>query len=145
MPEKSSPREVFERLLEGIAARDWDTLAELYAPDAVVDVAFAPPHGFRLEGRAALAEHFATGASRSIRLSVRDLTIHETADPEVIVAEFAYDGLVTTTGRAFHVPNVIVARIRDGLIVSTRDYHNHLVLADALGQLPELMAAFQAA
>lgn len=145
MPENNGPREVIERLLEGIAARDWDTLAELYAPDAVVDVAFAPPHGFRLEGRAALAEHFAAGPGLALRLSLANLTVHRTADPEVVVAEYDYDGQVTTTGRTFHVPNVIVARIRDGRIVSSRDYHNHLVLADALGRLPDLVAAFQAA
>jgi ketosteroid isomerase-like protein len=57
--------------------------------------------------------------------------VHETDDPEVIVAEFDYDGLITTTGHAFRFSNVQVLRVRDGLIVETRDYHDHRALARA--------------
>jgi hypothetical protein len=31
--------------------------------------------------------------------------------------------------------------VRDGQIVASRDYHNHLILAEVLGQLPTLIAA----
>jgi len=48
---------------------------------------------------------------------------------------------VTTTGRSFQVSNIQVSRIRNGQIVALRDYHNHLVLAEVLGQLPVLLAA----
>ena len=50
------------------------------------------------------------------------------------VAEYDYDGLVTTTGRSFQVSNIQVSRVRDGQIVTSRDYHNHPVLADAAAQ-----------
>ena len=45
-----------------------------------------------------------------------------------------YDGLVTTTGHSFQVPNIQVSRVRSGQIVTSRDYHNHPVLADAAAQ-----------
>lgn len=48
-----------------------------------------------------------------------------------IVAEFDYHGRVTTTRRTFTASNIFVLRVRDGRIVSSRDYHNHHVLADA--------------
>jgi len=48
---------------------------------------------------------------------------------------------VTTTGRSFHVSNIQVSRVRNGQIVASRDYHNHLVLAEVLGQLPMLLTA----
>jgi hypothetical protein len=33
------------------------------------------------------------------------------------------------------------SRVRNGQIVASRDYHNHLVLAEVLGQLPMLLTA----
>ena len=38
-----------------------------------------------------------------LELKARNITVHQTSDPEVIVAEWDYDGLVTTTGRSFQV------------------------------------------
>jgi len=76
-----------------------------------------------------------------LELRARNITVHQTSDPEVIVAEWDYDGLVTTTGRSFQVSNIQVSRVRNGQIVASRDFHNHLVLAEVLGQLPILLAA----
>jgi hypothetical protein len=39
------------------------------------------------------------------------------------------------------VPNIFVTRIRDGLIVESRDYGDHVSMAAATGQLPDLIAA----
>ena len=41
----------------------------------------------------------------------------------------------------FQVSNIQVSRVRNGQIVALRDHHNHLVLAEVLGQLPTLLAA----
>ena len=69
------------------------------------------------------------------------MTVHQTSDPEVVIAEWDYDGLITTTGRSFQVSNIQVSTVRNGQIVASRDYHNHLILAEVLGQLPTLLAA----
>ena len=69
------------------------------------------------------------------------MVVHETADPEVVIAEWDYEGLVTTTGRSFRVSNIQVSTIRDGKIVASHDYHNHVVLAGVTGQLPSLLNA----
>lgn len=63
--------------------------------------------------------------------------MHDTGDPEVVIAEFDYDGQVSTTGRSFLVSNVQVLRVHNGQIVSSRDYHDHLAIAAALGQPQE--------
>jgi ketosteroid isomerase-like protein len=57
----------------------------------------------------------------------------------VIVAEFDYAGTVLETGEAFTVPCVFVLRVRDGLIVESRDYIDHVAMARARGQLDELI------
>jgi uncharacterized protein len=67
--------------------------------------------------------------------------VHDTGDPEVVIAEFDYDGQVTTTGHSFRVANVQMLRVRNGKIVSSRDYHDHLAIAAAPGQLHELVSS----
>jgi len=132
-----SPREVFERLSSGISAGRWDGLADLYAEDAVVDQPFAlPPAPPHLEGREIIRSHFAAAGKGPLRLKARNVVVHETADPEVIVAEFDYDVEDTGTGRNATLANLQVLRIRDGLIVSTRDYHDHVGLALLMGRTP---------
>jgi ketosteroid isomerase-like protein len=59
----------------------------------------------------------------------------------VVIGEFAYEGRITTTGRAFTVRNVFVLRVRDGLIVESRDHADHLAFAAATGRLDALVAA----
>ena len=139
--ESASPRDVVERLIDGISQQRWQALHELYARDALVEYPFALPVPTRLEGREAIRRYFAAVARTPLELRARNITVHETGDPEVIVAEWDYDGLMTTSGRSFQVSNIQVSRVRDSQIVASRDYHNHLVLAEVLGQLPTLLAA----
>jgi uncharacterized protein len=122
-----APREVFERLVEGVSHGRWDELPGLYAEDAVVVHPFAPDEP--LVGREALRRHFSGAAGMGLEMAVRDLVVHETADPEVVIGEFAYEGRVTATGRPFTVRNVFLLRVRDGLIVESRDYADHLALS----------------
>jgi ketosteroid isomerase-like protein len=135
-PEPARPREVFERLIRGISGREWDRLADLYAEDAVVEHPFALPRPTRLVGREAIRRHFAAGSRLPLDLRPGDVAVHDTTDPEVIIVEYAYAGLVTTTGRAFSISNVQVMRIREGLIVTSRDYHNHAALAALVRDAP---------
>ena len=135
-----SPREVIAKLLDGISNRRWRELHELYAEDAVVDYPFAFPTQ-RLDGRESIRTYFAAVARMPLELHALDIVMHETRDPEVVVCEYDYDGRVTTTGRTFHVSNIQVSRVRNGEIVASRDYHNHLVLAEVTGRLQTLLAA----
>jgi uncharacterized protein len=141
MPAPASPREVIERLLDGIANEQWQELHELYADDATVEYPFALPAPRRLEGREAIRTYFEAAARFPLKLRPRNVCVLETGDPEVVVVEYDYDGLGTGAGQSFQVSNIQVSRIRDGVIVSSRDYHNHAVLADAMGQLSAVLSA----
>ena len=141
MSDPTSPRKVFESLLQGISDGELSDLADLYAEDAVVELPFTPSSPTRLEGREAVRAHFAAAAGLPLRMKAGNVVVHDTGDPEVVIAEFDYDGQVTTTGHSFRVSNIQVLRVRDGKIVSSRDYHNHLAIAAALGQLPELASS----
>jgi len=74
-------------------------------------------------------------------MTARDVLVHQTADPEVVIAEFAYHGRALETGRSFVLPCVFIMRVRDGLIVESRDYGDHLGLAYALDRVEELLGA----
>lgn len=117
----ASPSEVFLRLVAGVAGRRWEDLPDLYAPEAVVTHPFATGSAARLTGRDQLREHFRRASARGLAMEVRDVTVHQTADPEVVVGEFAYCSRAGAPA-AFRVPGVFVMRVRDGLIVESRDY-----------------------
>lgn len=132
----ANPREVFHQLCQGISAGQWHRLAELYAEDTVVVLPMAPAP-VRLAGRAAVAAHFRNAAGTPLELRVENVVIHETVDPEVIVAEFDYAGRIVPDGRTFRVANIQVLRVRDGQIVNSRDYHDHRAIgAAASGGVP---------
>ncbi|MFB6808023.1 nuclear transport factor 2 family protein [Streptomyces sp. NPDC056387] len=145
MPETLSPREVFHRLLERIGAGRYAELAELYAEDAVVETVFEPVGPRRFEGRAVVAARFAQlSAGSPVDLTPVNVVVRETDDPEVVVAEWDYEVHHRATGRSFEAANIQVLRVRDGLIVSSRDFHDHLALVVAGGRLPELVQALEA-
>lgn len=146
MSETLSPREVFRKLIENIGAGRYEELAALYAEDAVVETVFEPVGPRRVVGRAALQERFAQVAAHSpVELTPANVVVRETDDPEVIVAEFDYEVHHRVTGRRFEAANIQVLRVRDGLIVGSRDYHDHLALVVAGGNLPDLVAALDRA
>ena len=141
MSDSATPRHVLESLLQGISDGRWNDLADLYAEDAVVEQPFSPTPPRRLEGREAIRAHFATAAQGPLRLEAGNVVVHDTADPEVVIAEFDYDGRVATTGHTFRVANIQILKVRDGRIVASRDYHDHLALAAAVGRLQALAAS----
>ena len=67
------------------------------------------------------------------------IVIHETTDPEVIVAEFEYQGTAADTGEPYALPAIFVLRVRNGEIVSSRDYHDHLASARVSGRLDQAL------
>ncbi|MFI6149112.1 nuclear transport factor 2 family protein [Streptomyces sp. NPDC051109] len=144
MPKTLSPREVSQELLERIGAGRYSELAELYADDAVVETVFEPVGPRRFEGRAVIEERFAQVAAGSpLELTPADVVIRGTDDPEVVVAEWDYRVHHRVTGRTFTSANIQVLRVRDGLIVGSRDFHDHLALVLAGDHLPQLVQALE--
>jgi len=146
-----TPREAFARFQELLLGEAPDAAtatatADLYADDVVIELPFARPGmPSRFDGRASFAAFAATQrASLPARFEeFRNVVIHDTADPEVIIAEYDLAGTVTTTTtvRQASQPFVLVLRVRAGRIVHLREYQNVLGIAAELGQLPELLAS----
>jgi ketosteroid isomerase-like protein len=139
-----TPREVFLRLVHGVADGALGTLPELYAEETDVRHPMWPGGTPALTSRDDLRRHFGAGGDTVdgvVRFRPENVVVHETQDPEVIVAEFEYRGTVLATGEAYAVPCVFVMRVRDGQIVESRDYIDHLSSARARGRLAEFLAA----
>jgi ketosteroid isomerase-like protein len=142
MAQSRSPAEVFLALVNGVAEGRWEELPALYAEQTHVVHPFDPLRAAALRTRDELREHFApTGAGPTLHRRAASITIHQTTDPEVIVAEFEYQGTVADTGQAFALPGIFVLRVRNGEIVSSRDYFDHLTAARVRGGLDALIAA----
>ncbi|WP_018506008.1 nuclear transport factor 2 family protein [Parafrankia discariae] len=138
-----TPREAYARFQQVLLGNAPELADDLYAEDVVVEFPFARP-GMRrcFEGRDAFRSFAAAagGASSPVRFEeFRDVVIHDTTDPEVIIAEYDLAGTVTTTNRQAAESFVLVLRVRAGRIVHLREYQNVLGMAAALGQLPELL------
>ena len=141
MSDHASPAAVVARLLSGISEGRWHDLADLYAPDAVAEQPLMAPRPGRVTGRDQIRAHFEAAAAGPLRLRARNVVVHATSDPELVIAEFDYEIRHSITDRTMTAANVQVVRVRDGEIVATRDYHDHLRLAAVAGRAGELAAA----
>lgn len=137
------PREIFERFQELVLSNDPTALGQLSADDVVIEAPFAAPgQPRRFEGR---GQFLAWARPRQAAFPARfeefrNVVIHDTADPEVIIAEYELCGTVTTTGRRAAAPFIAVMQVRDGKITRWREYQDTLRIAAALGHLPDLLA-----
>ncbi|MEV4800631.1 nuclear transport factor 2 family protein [Nonomuraea sp. NPDC049421] len=130
MPDRT-PRDLFARfqhnVLSGAAALD----AEMLADDVVVEQPFAR---HRTEGRERVAAMAEEGrASLPVTFEeFRDVTVHETSDPEVIVTEYQLVGTLRGSDVRAQAAFVVVLRARDGRIVHWREYQDRAAITEAL-------------
>jgi ketosteroid isomerase-like protein len=130
-----SSRQVFAHIQASVL--DGTGITFVYAEDAIHEWPF-PMQGSpgRLSGRTQITAFFdrirGDRASRLRFEEFTDVVVHDTTDPEVIVAEYDIRGTITSTGRPFVFSYILVLRVHDGQIVSLRDYLNPLAMSEAL-------------
>ena|SRR5438270_217461 len=136
MPETGpvrTARETVELLLHTTVSGTRDQIADLYAPDVVIEIPFAPDGIPAVTtGRETMRARMNAAASLFAFDSVSDVTLHSTSDPELIVAEYRVHGHLASSGKPFSLTYITVTRVRDGLIVWSRDYGNPLETAALL-------------
>jgi uncharacterized protein len=137
----TTARDVFDYFREHMLA---GSLAEMCAPDVVIETPFAAGGPSRIEGR----DNFlaVTKTSREtlpVRVEeMRDVVVYDTTDPNRIIVEYELVGTVLTTGKRESALFIAVMEVRDGLMTLWREYQNTLAMARALGQVPELDTDF---
>jgi ketosteroid isomerase-like protein len=134
----ATAQKIFGRYLHaGALSRDADALAELFAEDGVFEAPLVPAgHAFpnRLVGRdqirAGMAAYYRrTGGTPAgaVDVAKSGFVLHDTADPEVFVAEI--DTAFDVAGATVMMSLVQIFRLRDGKIARLRDYFNPDVVA----------------
>jgi ketosteroid isomerase-like protein/predicted enzyme related to lactoylglutathione lyase len=130
--EGSTPRDVLAAFHRALVALSADDLADLHAPDAVYEFPLLGPdrqprYVGREQIRAGLEKMW---SSAPVRVTgVQNLVVHETTDPEVVIAEQELAAGDLASNEPFVVPFLLVLRVRDGRIVHTRDYTARRALA----------------
>jgi ketosteroid isomerase-like protein len=140
MTHPMSPRDIFLSLVHAVGERQVADLPRMYAETTNVTHPFDPFGAPPLLTRDELRAHFAGGAESDERVCFHPthITIHDTLDPEVIVAEFTYQSDTTAPGETFAIPCIFVLRVRNGEIVESRDYIDPVRSAQAHGRLDAL-------
>jgi ketosteroid isomerase-like protein len=130
-------REIVGQMLRAGRDMDADTFVGLMAPDGYIEWPYRPPGvPGRLQGRMEIHRHLTEAAKGFIRFNeYRDVIMHETTDPEVIIVEYEAHGTVVTTGAPFQQMVIAVFRVQNGQILSYRDYINPLPLVEALASI----------
>lgn len=143
----ASARQTVERLLSTITGPDPGDIADCYAPAVIIEMPFAvaPLYPARIETtREELRARFRAGTTVRRYRRLSDVVIHETTDPEVIIAEYQLHGELVQTAEPFAQRFLMIMTVRDGQIVHSRDYTNPITGAQLLGKVPELLAALGA-
>jgi ketosteroid isomerase-like protein len=126
---------------------DMDAQADMYAEDGVLEWPFAP-EGMprRVLGREAIRRVLVPLGERARAaghhlLRYDSVVVHDTSDPEVIVAEFDVQGEIVPSGQPYQLSYVQVLRVRDGKIVTFRDYWSPLALSNLLAHAETVAGA----
>jgi uncharacterized protein len=133
----ATPADVLARRRQLTLNGDADGLADLFAPDAVIEFAFHGPPGtpVRLEGREAIREYSRRVLASPLRLEDYEVAeLYQAQDPEVVIAEVRAKATVTTTGRSLTTTSIQILRIRHGHIVLWRDFADPRVLEAVVGE-----------
>jgi uncharacterized protein len=118
-----TPAQVLEERRRIVISGDIEGFVALFAPDGVMEMPFggAGLPG-RLEGQAAIAE-FSRRTTGGLHFDdFENVVVHETGDPEVVIAETVTRATDVASGKSFVAPSIQVFRIRDGKILLFRAY-----------------------
>ena len=133
----ATPADILARRRHLTLNGDADGLADLFAPDAVIEFSFHGPPGMpvRLEGREAIREYSRRVMASPLRLEDYEVAeLYQTQDPAVVIAEMRAKATVTTTGRSITATSIQILRIREGHIELFRDFADPRFLEDVTGE-----------
>jgi ketosteroid isomerase-like protein len=113
------------RALQLLLDKDMLGFAGLWAVDGVMEFPFAPPGApSRLDGRAAIEDYLRDYPKLLDIQGFPKQVVHQSVDSDVVVVEFDAEGVVVATGKPYRFSYIAVITVRDGEIVSYRDYWN---------------------
>ncbi|MGI5169265.1 nuclear transport factor 2 family protein [Spirillospora sp. CA-253888] len=141
MSEQTGPQEIFARFRRNVLGGGLALTEDMLAADVVVEMPFLPPAlPRRVEGREAFLA-FSKAGREGLPVTFtefRDVVLHQTTDPEVLIAEYVLAGRPNGSDEEYAAPFVVVMRVREGRVVHWREYQDMAAMAQAAGGLPEV-------
>lgn len=120
---------IFDRLLRAMQGNDLDALLAGCTEDVVFEFPFAPAgRPGRLEGRDAVHDYLAPLFARLRLVGLGEVTMHQTIEATVAIAEFTADLQPHDAARPVRNRYVGVLTVRDGRVAHYRDYWSPLGL-----------------
>jgi uncharacterized protein len=127
-------RALFERQMDCIRSDDRAAQLQLYAEDCVYEFPFAADRPRRIVGRAEIGRVMTPlweeARRKGVRVTGYEGTVHDTADPDLLIAEFSLSievGPARTT-----IPFVQFFRVRGAHIAAVREYFSPQARSEAL-------------
>ena len=118
-----TPAQVLEQRRQLIIDQDVEGFTALFAPDSVMEMPFGGSSlPGRVEGQAAIGEMSRQMADGLRFDDFENVAVHETGDPEVVIAETVTRATHLASGKSFVAPSIQLFRIRDGKILLFRAY-----------------------
>jgi ketosteroid isomerase-like protein len=125
-----------QRYIQSIIERDVESWMSLWDDNFVLEFPFAPQgRPPRIENKAALYPYIQTVINDLEILNISRQEIYLTQDPDLIIAEIAGEGRITSTGRNYKAGYVWIMRTKNGKLIHMRDYWNPLAALEARGGL----------
>ncbi|MBM3658975.1 MAG: nuclear transport factor 2 family protein [Actinobacteria bacterium] len=124
-PRRAANRATFTAIMEAITRGDYDALGTMVTEDLEFELPYGPsfiPNP--IEGRDTwMAMSTATFKMFSSFVQHVD-AVYDLVDPDLLIAEYHSDAVVTHNGNAYRNRYIGVLRFRDGLVCAWKEFHN---------------------
>lgn len=125
--------ELMRKWLEFFPEGEFDAFPGEISPDFVFYLPFPPPGvPSEIRGRENVRDVLVNTSAGRSRLIISDIDIHQTDDPELLVAT-ARGEATMANGNLYRNSYVIFTRIRDGVVLEHTEYLNPLKVMEAAG------------
>lgn len=125
-----SNEELLRAAFDAIGAADVDALASIYAEDYVLVMPYAKPSPVRLEGRDVVLPYLAR-AFETFRFELTITAVSKLVGGD-LVAEYTSEGTVVPSGKRYANSYVGIWRFRDDQVISTKEWYDPMISAEAL-------------
>lgn len=125
----SEPKPTFQSVLKDALGHRLDPSADSFidmmSEDFVMEFPYARPGmQARIEGRPAVISYLVSVAGGVSIDAIENVTVHETADPEVVIVEFEAVGRALKVDEPYLQRYISVIRARGGRMIHYKDYWN---------------------
>jgi hypothetical protein len=133
MSQTLAAADLLRRSLDTFLAKDMKGWADLCDENVVVEFPFAPEGSpARLEGRTAIYEYLRGYPDLIDVHKITALRVYSTDDPNAAVADWSVTGHVLANGKPYEMTYATFVTVKDGLIVTYREFWNPEAFTAAL-------------